>query len=125
MKKKVICIALALLICMMGTLPTLADGSAETLPERADITASFGLKHISGSTYRMWAKLNNPTQVPVYARLTLYDSSYNTVASIYTISSNVLIGLGKDVTLSSGTYYLRLTYIADGATYSVEKTYNI
>ncbi len=125
MKRKVLCIALALLMCMMVTLPTFADDSAETPPERADITASFGLKHISGSTYRMWAKLNNPTQVSVYARLTLYDSSYNTVASIYTVSSNILISLSKDVTLSSGTYHLRLTYTADGTTYSAEKTYNI
>lgn len=125
MKKKAICICLALLMCMMVTVPTFADGHAETSLKRAEITASFGLKHISGSTYRMWAKLNNPTQVSVYARLTLYDSSYNTVASIYTISSNILISLSKDVTLSSGTYHLRLTYTADGATYSAEKTYNI
>ncbi len=125
MKRKVLCIALALLMCMMVTLPTFADGEAETPPERAGITASFGLKHISGSTYRMWAKLNNPTQASVYARLTLYDSSYNSVASIYTTSTNILISLSKDVSLSSGTYHLRLSYTVDGVTYSAERTYNL
>lgn len=125
MKKKVLCITLALLMCMMVTLPTFADSKARTPSERAMITASFGLKHISGSTYRMWAKINNPTQVSVYVCLTLYDASYNQIASIYTISSNILISLGKDVTLASGTYHLRLTYTADGATHTVEKTYSI
>lgn len=125
MKRKVLCVVLALLMCMMVTMPTFADSFAETSPERADITASFGLKHLSGSTYRMWAKLNNPTQVSVYARLTLYDASYNQVASIYKISSNPLISLSKDITLSSGTYHLRLTFTADGATHTYEKTYNI
>lgn len=125
MKRKVLCIALALLMCIMVTAPTFADGEAETPLERAPITASFGLKQISGSTYKMWAKLNNPAQVSVYTRLTLYDSSYNQIASIYTISSDILISISKNVTLSSGTYYLRLTYTADGATHTVQKTYNV
>jgi len=125
MKRKVLCIALALLMCMMVTVPTFADSSAEVLPERAEITASFGLKHISGSTYRMWAKLNNPTLASVYARLTLYDASYNQIASIYKTSSNPLISLNKDVTLSSGTYHLRLSFTVDGITHTAEKTYSI
>ena len=125
MKKKVLCIALALLMCMMVTVPTFADGETETLPERAEISASFGLKHISGSSYRMWAKINNPTEVSVYAILTLYDASYNQIDSIYTISSNPTISLNKYVTLSSGTYHLRLTITADGATQTAEKTYSI
>lgn len=125
MKRKVLCIALALLMCMMVTAPTFADGEAETPPERAGITVSFGLKHLSGSNYRMWAKINNPAQVSVYAKLTLYDSSYNPIASVHTTSTYVLITLSKDVTLSSGTYYLRLSYTADGATYTYGKTYNL
>lgn len=125
MNRKILCIALALLMCMMVTLPTLADGEAETPPERADITASFGLKHISGSKYRMWAKLNNPEQVSVFVRLTLYDASYNSLASIYKTSSSLLISLNKDITLSSGTYHLRLSYTVSGMTYTFEKTYNI
>lgn len=125
MKRKVLCIALALLMCMMVTLPTFADGDAETPPERADITASFGLKHISSSTYRMWARISNPTSATVTAILTLYDASYNPIRSIGTTSSNTLIGLNADVSLSSGTYYLRLSYTVDGATYAAEKTYNL
>jgi len=125
MRKKVLCIALALLMCMMVTLPAIAESSVETPLNRADITASFGLKNISGSTYRMWAKINNPEQVSVFARLTLYDSSYMPIASIYKTSSNSLISLYKDLTLSSGTYHLRLSYTASGVTYTFEKTYNI
>ena len=125
MKRKVLCIALALLMCMMVTLPTFADGEAETPPERAPITATFGLKHISGSTYKMWAKIGNPTGVSVYARLTLYDASYTQIASICTTSTNTTINLSQNVTLSSGTYHLILTYTADGSTHSFERAYTI
>ena len=125
MRRKVLCFALALLMCTMVAAPAFADSSAEAPPERASITASYGLKHVSGSTYKMWAKLLNPQQVSVSATLTLFDASYNHITSISTTSSNAIINLRKDVTLSSGTYHLRLTYTADGSTYTAEKTYNI
>lgn len=125
MKKKVICIALALLMCMTVTLSAFADGEAETPPERALIFASFGLTHVSGLTYRMWAKIGNPTGASIYAKLTLYNVSYTQIASISTTSTNTSINLSQNVTLSSGTYHLILTYTADGATYSTEKTYTI
>ena len=125
MRKKVLCIALALLMCMMVTVPAIAESSEKVLPDRALITVSFGLKHISGSTYRMWARINNPGTVSVNAILTLYDASYNPITSIGTTSSNTLIGLNKDVTLSSGTYHLQLRYTVDGVKHTVEKTYSI
>jgi len=125
MKRKVLCIALALLMCMIVTLPTEADNITEQSPERAMITASFGLKHTSGSTYRMWAKINNPMEVSVYARLTLYDASYNQITSVNTTSFSPTISLNNYLTLSSGTYHVRLSYTADGATHTAEKTYNI
>ena len=84
MKRKVLCIALALLLCMTVTLPTFADGEAETPLDRAGVTASFGLKNISGSTYKMWARIVNPMEVPVSATLTLYNASYSPVASVST-----------------------------------------
>ncbi len=125
MRKKVLCIALALLMCMMVTAPTFANSSADIPPERAMITASYGLKNISGSTYRMWAKINNPTGATVSVTLTLYDASYNYITSVGTTSSNTLISLSKNVTLSSGTYHLRLSYTVDGASYAFEKQYTI
>lgn len=125
MKRKVLCIALALLMCMMVTLPTFADSVAEASSEKATITASFGLLHISGSTYRMWAKINNPLGVSVQAKLTIYNVSYSPIASVSTTSTNTTINLSKNVTLSSGNYHLILTYTADGSTYSSEKTYTI
>ena len=125
MKKKVLCIALALLMCIMVTLPTFADEEAETPPDRAYITATFGLTHISGSTYRMWAKIYNPLGVSVYAMLTLYNVSYTEIASVSATSTNTTINLSQNVNLSSGTYHLILVYTADGSTYSSEKTYTI
>ena len=125
MKRKVLCIALALLMCMMVTVPTFADGEAETPEERALITASFGLKHISGSTYRMWAIINNPMEITVNATLTLYDASYNPISSITKTSLNPTISLMKDVMLSSGTYHLQLSYTVSGTTHTAEKTYSI
>lgn len=125
MRKKVLCIALALLMCMMVTVSAFADSSEKVLPDRALITVSFGLKHISGSTYRMWARINNPGAVSVNAILTLYNASYNPITAIGTTSSSTLIGLNKDVTLSSGTYHLQLSYTVDGVNHTVEKTYSI
>lgn len=125
MKRKVLCISLALLMCMMVTLPTFADSETEAPPERALISASFGLKNTSGTSYKMWAKINNPNVVSVHASLALYDASYNYITSVSTTSSSMLINLSKYVSLSSGTYHLRLSYSAEGSTYSWEKTYNL
>ncbi len=125
MKRKVLCIALALLMCMMVTLPTFADGSAEMPPERAFIAATFGLTHVSGSTYKMWARIDNPLGISVHAKLTLYNVSYTEITSLSTTSTNTNINLSQNVNLSSGTYHLILTYTANGSTYSREKTYTI
>lgn len=125
MKRKVLCIALALLMCMMVTLPTFADGEAETPLDRAGVTASFGLKNISGSTYKMWAIIKNPLTVSISAKLSLYDASYNYITSVSTVSSSLTIPLSKYVTLSSGTYHVRLSYTVNGTTYSSERTYVI
>lgn len=125
MRKKVLCITLVLLMSMMITFPSFADGSVETPLTRAEITVTFGLKHISGSTYKMWARISNPTQTTVNVILTLYDSTYNPITSIGTTATYSIISLNKNVSLSSGTYHLRLTYTADGATYSAERTYTI
>lgn len=125
MKRKVLCIALALLMCMMVAVPTFADGETETPQERTPISASFGLTHISGSMYRMWAFIDNPFGASVYAKLTLYNISYSPIASVSTTSTNTVIRLSQYVTLSSGTYHLILTYTVDGSLYSAERTYTI
>lgn len=125
MKKKVLCIALALLMCMMVALPTFADSSAETPLNRAAITVSFGLKHVSGSTYKMWAKVLNPAGENVTATLILYDSSYNYITSVSTVSSNTVFNFGKNISLSPGTYHLRLSYSGNTVSRTLERTYNI
>lgn len=125
MKRKVLCIALALLLCLTVTVPAFADSSAETPEERVNVSATFGLKNTSGSTYKMWAKINNPAEVSVTARLTLYNVSYTSIASIGTTSTFSTISLSKYLSLSSGTYHLVLTFNANGSTYSSEKTYTI
>lgn len=125
MRKKVLCIAFALIMSVMVTVPAIAESPAETPLNRTDITASFGLKHVSGSTYKMWARIVNPMEVTVNATLTLYNASYSPVASVSTTASYSTIGLNKNVSLSSGTYYLRLSYTVSGSTYSFEKTYHI
>lgn len=125
MKKRALCIALALLLCLSVTVSAFADGDAETPPERALITAVYGLKHISGSTYKMWAQLDNPTGASVSTTLALYDASYNYITSVGKTSTSSSIGLGKNVTLSSGIYHLRLNYTVDGTIHSFERTYSI
>ena len=125
MKKKILCIALALLMCMMVTVPTFADSSAETPHDRAVISASFGLTLVSGSSYKLWAIIKNPLAVGVHATLSLYDASYNHITSVTTTSSNTTIFLSKNITLASGTYHVRISYTADGYSHAFEKTYSI
>ena len=125
MKRKALSFALALLLCMMIAAPAFADSSAETPPERASISASFGLKHISGSTYKMWARVNNPEQVSVFVILTLYDASYNYITSCSTTSSSTIFTIWKNVTLLPGTYHLVLYYEADTSSGSYERTYHL
>lgn len=125
MKRKVLCIALALLMCMTAAVPTFADGAEETPPEKSGITFDFGLTHISGSTYRMWAIINNPQGANVTAVLILYNALYLPISIVNTASSSTSIYMSKNVTLSSGTYHLRLTCSVDGSTYTSEKTYTI
>ena len=125
MKRKVLCIALALVMCLMVAVPAIADGEAETPPARVDITASFGLKHVSGSQYKIWAKIVNPNEATVFVTLALYDASYSLVKAVGTVSADQLITLVKGASLSSGTYHLRLTITVNGFTNSGERTYNI
>ena len=125
MKKRALCIALALLLCLSVTVSAFADGDAETPPERVEISATFALKHVSGSSYKMWTKINNPNAASVSTTLALYDVSYNYITSVSTVSSDMLISMSKPVTLSSGVYHLRLNYTVNGSTYSFEKTYSL
>ena len=112
MRKKVFCVALALLMCLMIAVPTFADSKPET-PDRAIVTASYGLKHVSGSTYKMWAKVMNPAGENIIANLILYDASYNYITSVSCSSSNTIFNFNKNVNLSHGTYHLVFSYVAD------------
>lgn len=125
MKKRFLSILLALLICMLVIVPTFADGETETPPDRAGITVSFGLKHLSGSTYRMWAKIINLNEEPVTAALKLMNGSYIKLVSIGMTSSEAIFYFYKDVSLLPGTYHLRLSYAGNTVSQSVEKTYYI
>lgn len=125
MKRKALCFALALLMCMMIAVPAFADSSVDTSPEKAGITATFGLKHISGSTYKMWAKILNPAAETVSANLVLYDASYNVISTVSGTSSSTVFNLSKNVSLSSGTYHLRLTVQGNTVNKTFEKTYTI
>ena len=125
MKRKVLCIALALLMSMMVTIPSFAENSEEPVLERAGVTFSFGLKQISVAQYRMWARIDNPVAASISASVALYDVSYNYITSSSTTSSATTINLSKYVSLSSGTYHVRLTIFVNGSIYSSEHTYNI
>ena len=54
MKRNCLCVFLALLLCLSLTVPTFAESDPEP-PDRVTVPYSFGLKHVSGSTYKMKA----------------------------------------------------------------------
>ena len=126
MKKKVLCIALALLLCLLGAMPTFADGEEEAQQNREAITVSFALEHVSGSTYRMWAKILNPGGVTVDADLVLLTAGFTVISSCGATSSNHIFNFSKNVSLpSSGTYYLRLIVQGNNIHETMQKTYFI
>ncbi len=125
MKRKVLCIALALLMCMMVTVPAFADEDAKTPPERGVVTVTYSLDHNSGSSYKMWATIRNLAGENIIANLILYDASYNYITSVSRTSSSTVFTISKNVTLSSGTYHLLLYYVGDTVTDSSQITYHI
>lgn len=110
---------------MMVTLPTFADDFERSPFNRAGLGVSFGLKNTSGSSYKMWAKILNPAAENVSVSLKLYDSSYHPLASITTTSSDSIIYISKVLTLSSGSFHLRISYSGATVSQTLEKTYSI
>ena len=125
MKRKVLCIALALLMCMMVTVPAFADAEKETPPERGAVDISFSLKHNSGLSYKMRATITNLAEENIIVSLILYDASYNYITSCSTTSSSTIFTIWKNVTLLPGTYHLVLYYEADTSSGSYERTYHL
>ena len=123
MKRKVLSIALALLMCLTIALPTFADNSAETPPERYVIQSSYDLFYLYGIQYKMSADIINILGDSITVTLALYDVSYNYITSVSKTTTDQSIKLFKDAYLQSGTYHLRLTYRVDGTWHSFEKTY--
>ena len=126
MKRKVLCITLALLMCMMVTVPTFADGEADTPPERTCFAVSFGLNHVSGSTYEIWAQVLNPAGETIDADLALLTAGFTNIITVGTTCSNQVFYLSRNVNLpSSGTYYLRLTVRSNDINETMQKKYYI
>lgn len=126
MKKKVLCVVLALLMCTMVSLPTFADGEADT-PEqnRTALVVYAGLTHVSGSMYDMWAEVFNPAEESVHINLQLFNGSYIRLISIGTTSTEILFGITREVSLLPGTYHLRVTYSGATVSDAFEKHYYI
>lgn len=123
MKKKVLCVILALLMCMMATLPAFADGEAERESDRNSVLYSFGLSHVSGSTYNMHARVVNYEGALMTVGLGVYDANDNLVSAVGAASTDELITLSKNVSLSSGTYYLRISIIGLNVSKTATKLY--
>ena len=124
MKRNCLCVFLALLLCLSLTVPTFAESDPEP-PDRVTVPYSFGLKHVSGSTYKMKANVTNTNEQPLTILLALYDSGNNPVDSILTLSSDPLISLSKTVSLSPGTYVLQISIIGLNVGQTAHKTYHI
>ncbi len=125
MKRKCLCLILALLMCLSLTVPTFADAEKPEPQERANVYCTFRLTHVSGSTYRMRATVNNPDRALLTVLLVLYDSGNNPIESVTAVSSDLTISLSKNVSLSSGTYRLCITILGMNVLQTFEKTYSI
>jgi len=125
MKRNCLCIILALLLCLTFAVPTFADGEKTDSQERANVSYTFKLTHVSGSTYRMRATVNNPDCGLLSVLLVLYDSGNNPVESVAAVSSDLTISLSRNVSLSSGTYRLCITIVGLNVAKTSERTYSI
>lgn len=125
MRKKALSIVLAALMCLMTATPVLADNESKTPPERGLIEVTFDLDHVSGSTYNMNAEITNYLSEQVTVGLGIFDSDYNLIASVGTVSTNPIIYLSKNVSLSPGTYYLRIAVVGLTVSKAITRPYTI
>jgi hypothetical protein len=133
MKKRVISLALVLLLCCGVTGNVIAQTNenitlSSDVSTRGVVTFSCGLRNISGTTYRVWAgaRVGLPEQLCV--GFALYRVVNNT--EIYITSGNnsgygYYVEASDTVSLTAGTYRLYAYFEGETQTGSVVKTYTI
>ena len=105
MKKLISLLLVAVLVLSCCNLAFAASRNAET---RASFSTSAGLAHVSGSTYALWGQITGSAS----DSLTIYVELYKSGSLVTTLSGS---GAGpsvyreKNVSLTSGTYTLKIT----------------
>lgn len=106
MKRKVLCVTLVLMICLLAAVPTFADIHSA----KVDYSRSLGITPNNDGTYTYWGILKSNSVTNLSITLKLYNSSsINTPIAMSSNSANAKsVSASGTVSLSSGSYTLEM-----------------
>lgn len=130
-KKRMICLLLALVICLTTVGSTMALGNkmnTTAQQTRGAISLSYGLTNLGNGTYRPWATIETLSTESLSVSFTLYrivNGARQYVTSGSATGSGTELTASKTVTLSSGTYLLVASGSGNTTTGSGSRYYSI
>lgn len=127
MKKRIVCIllAMAIALCSFGFVQAKDSADAVELT-RGALTLSGGLRNVSGRTYTLWATVTASTTENLYVRARLYRVENGAEILVKTVSYSATATsctASGSVTVPTGYAYVVKLY-ASGNTTSVSATKN-
>ncbi len=124
MKKKLLCVSLVLMMCLMAAMPTFAEDQ-NTGAIKSALQVSGDLYHVTGSQYTAWARVINPALEHVSITLGLYDSNNGLVALVGKTSSDAMIKVSASVTLTPGTYTMKVWVAGNTQSGLITRSYTV
>ncbi len=124
MKKKLLCVSLVLMMCLMAAMPTFADNQ-NTGEIKSALQVSGDLYHVTGSQYTAWARVLNPALEHVSLTMGLYDANNNLITMSGKTSSDAIVKVSSTVTLTSGTYVMKIWVTGNTVSRLITVTCNI
>ena len=125
MKRKLLCVSLVLMMCLMAAIPAYADLPTPPDEVKGGLQISWDLYQLSGSQYKAFARVFNGGNEPVYLDFTLYDSNNNQITYAMAYSYDTIIKISRTVNLTPGTYTMEINVAGNTVSRCIISTYNI
>lgn len=125
MKRKLLCVSLVLMMCLMAAIPAYADLPTPPDEVKGGLQISGDLYQLSGSQYKAVARVGNPANEPVYLDFKLYDSNNNLIAYAAAFSYDTIIKISRTVDITPGTYTMEINVAGNTVSRCIITTYHI
>ena len=114
MNRKILCITLALILCLLAVTPTFADAKPnEEMRSTIRFTAGHSQRN-DGSTY-FYGMIQRSSSASMTITVNLKNSSGTIVSSASNVKTGTTILAGNSAFLSSGTYTIEITGTINGS----------